>query len=259
MDSITILPEMADISFPCGHETDQGNKFMNKFRYVKSFADNRSTRIFENSPALRLEYDECKAMLRYWFHAVEATSSFQPRPNEFDLGYNSIFGSILLFHLIAMMLHIPIHDINTAIECIDISSRNAAIGRLGSGWTDQEGKQACLGLWNAQQIIRIVGIIIDSGPTPLWFIQLLTEAVRPLWIYSVILHSHEQQGITFNHQRIRLDPDEDWHTFSISALGEESLRNFNGDFLTLRDLIVLFDVKNYWNRHNRWGRSRDGR
>jgi hypothetical protein len=34
MDSIPSIPEMTDISFPRGYETDQRNKLTNKFRSI---------------------------------------------------------------------------------------------------------------------------------------------------------------------------------------------------------------------------------
>jgi hypothetical protein len=205
--------------------------------YVTSFADNRSTRNFGNSTALRLEYQECKAMLRYWFHAFEAVASGESQPNCSPSEASSTFDSMLFFHFISMMLHIPIHDIDTATECTDVSSRNAAITRLMNIWNDQGGKQAYLGLWNAEQIIRIAEIMINSFCIPLWVVLLLKEVAKTLGIYSTILYPQKQHGIFFNQQHIRLDPEEDWHIFSISILGEnlQGTRNSNGDFITLHD------------------------
>lgn len=208
---------------------------------VAALADNRSCVPWE-SRAMNIAMMEARAMLDYWWAAREASldsttdwlefSTVDITPQERAL--NDTY--VLLFHLTALMLHIPLREVRLMKEG-NAELRKAAKNRLWRTWKDNNGEDARVGLWHAGQIIKQARIMSSHDTGPAWLAPMVAEAANVMWSYAALIdHDNQlQRGNLFNKEFFRIDSDDKWENIPLSTRshGVPSICNRKGDFITL--------------------------
>jgi hypothetical protein len=207
---------------------------------VTNFADNRTTIDSHTSRALNFEYQEATSMLNFFWECMILHYNKQSQGrDELGLATSTFkFHQFLLFyHLIGMMLHVPLSDVRMTNERNFLPTRKAAITRLWRTWKDKNGKQARMGLWHAGQIIRVARLAVNNETAPIWIAPLVAEAANVMWSYAALIHydDRHQRGGAFNGQHFQLDSDIEWKDIPIISRdqGVPMIVNRKGETLAL--------------------------